>query len=334
MRARLFAAAAITLGLAQTSASAEPLKIRIAYSSTTGQLTMLMTQVPRELLQHWGKTYVVEPMFIQGSGPMLTAVAARETDFANYSYQSFVNGVLEAKIDMRIIEEALSDKPPNHGTAYWVAKDSGINRVEDLKGKTLGINARGSTNEAALRKMLSDHGLTDGKDYQIVEARFDALWPTLQTGRVDLAFLTIPFDLIAEKTGKYKPLFQMRDALGPTQTVVLGGLTEFVSKNRAALVDFLQDELIARRWLYDPKNRAQMLDIVAKLTKRPADQFSDWIFTAADNYRDPNGEVDPAILQRNIDDLYKLGITKGTLDVKTYLDMSLVKEAAKRIVVN
>jgi NitT/TauT family transport system substrate-binding protein len=313
------------------TAGAEPLKIRIAYSSTTGQLTMLMTQVPRDLLRHWGKSYVVEPMFIQGSGPMLTAVAAKEADFANYSYQSFVNGVLEAKIDMRIIEEALSDKPPNHATSYWVAKDSGINRVEDLKGKTAGINARGSTNEAALRKMLSDHGLTDGKDYQIVEARFDALWPTLQSGRVDLAFLTIPFDLIAEKTGKYKPLFAMRDALGPTQTVVLGGLTEFVTKNRAALVDFLQDELIARRWLFDPKNRPQMLDVVAKMTKRPAEQFSDWIFTKADNYRDPNGEVDSATLQRNVDDLYKLGITKGTLDVKTYLDMSLIKEAGKRL---
>src|SRR6185369_6132691 len=78
MRARLLVAAvAIALGLAQAPASAEPLKIRIAYSSTTGQLTMLMTQVPRELLQHWGKSYVVEPMFIQGSGPMLTAVAAK-----------------------------------------------------------------------------------------------------------------------------------------------------------------------------------------------------------------------------------------------------------------
>ena len=325
--------AVLFLALAQ-GVRAEPVKIRIAYSSTTGQLTMLMTQVPRALLRHWGSSYVVEPMFIQGSGPMLTAVAAKEADFANYSYQSFVNGVIEAKLDMRIIEEALSDKPPNHGTAYWVAKDSGINRVEDLKGKTVGINARGSTNEAAMRKMLSDHGLTDGKDYQIVEARFDALWPTLQSGRVDLAFLTIPFDLIAEKTGKYKPLFQMRDALGPTQTVVLGGLTEFVVKNRAALVDFLEDELIARRWLYDPKNRTQMLDIVAKMTKRPAETFSEWIFTQADNYRDLNGEVDAATLQRNVDDLYKLGITKGSIDVKTYLDMSLAREAAKRIVTN
>jgi NitT/TauT family transport system substrate-binding protein len=232
---------------------------------------------------------------------------------------------------MRIIEEALSDKPPNNATSYWVAKDSGINRVEDLKGKTLGINARGSTNEAALRKMMSDHGLTDGKDYQIVEARFDALWPALQAGRVDLAFLVLPFNFIAQKTDKFKPLFAMRDALGPTQTVVLGGLAEFVAKNRAALVDFLEDELIARRWLYDPKNRAQMLDIVAGMTKRPAATFSDWIFTEKDNYRDLNGEVDPATLQKNVDDLYKLGITKGTLDMKKYSDMSLVKEASKRL---
>jgi NitT/TauT family transport system substrate-binding protein len=215
-----------------------------------------------------------------------------------------------------------------------VGAESGINRVEDLKGKTVGINARGSTNEAAMRKMLADHGLADGKDYQIVEARFDALWPALQAGRLDMAFLVLPFNFAAERTGKFKPLFRMRDSLGPTQTVVLGGLAEFVAKNRAALVDFLEDELRARRWLYDPKNRAQMLEIVAKMTKRPAETFAHWIFTEKDNYRDTNGEVDLATLQRNVDDLHKLGITKGTMDMRKYLDMSLAREAAKRIVMN
>jgi NitT/TauT family transport system substrate-binding protein len=320
--------------LALDPAAAEPTKIRIAYSSLTGQLTALMPHMPKEVLTHWGRSYVVEPIFIQGSGPMLTAVAAKEADFANYSYQSFVNGIVEAKIDMRIIEEALSDKPPNYATGYWVNADSTIRKIEDLRGKTVGINARGSTNEAAMRKMLSEHGLTDGKDYQIVEARFDALMPTLKSKRVDLAFLVLPFGLIAEKSGEFRKLFAMRDSLGTTQTVVLGGLSEFVAKNRPALVDFLEDELRMRRWLYDERNRPAMLEIVTRLTKQPAERFADWIFTRNDLYRDINGEVDPVVLQRNVDDLQKLGLTKDTIDVAKHLDMSLVKEAAKRIAAN
>ena len=323
--------AAAFWALATGAASAEPVKIRIAYSSVSGQLTAFMSHMPKEVIRHWGKSYVVEPMFIQGSGPMLTAVAAKEADFANYSYQSFVNGIVEAKLDMRIIEDSLSDKAPNHANSYYVNADSPIRRIEDLKGKTAAINARGSTNEAALRKMLADHGLADGKDYQIVEARFDALLPTLRSKRVDLAFLTLPFDLIAERKGEVRKLFAMRDALGPTQTVVIGGLTEFITKNRAALVDYLEDELRMRRFVYDPKNRAQALAIVSAVARQPVENFESWMFTVRDNYRDPNGEVDPAILQKNVDDLHKLGLTKGTFDVAKYLDMSLAREAVKRI---
>ena len=320
-------AALVSISLAR----AEPTKIRIAYSSLTGQLTAQMPHMPKEVLRNWGKTYVMEPVFIRGSGPMLTAVAAKEVDFANYGFQSFINGVVEAKLDMMVIEDSLSDKPPYYETGYWVHADSDIRRVEDLKGKVVGVNARGSTNEAALRKMLNDHGLKDGQDYQLVEARFDALLPTLQARRVDLAFLVLPFGLIAEDSGKYRRLFTMRDSLGPAQTVLIGGLAEFVTKNRAALVDYLEDELRMRRWLYDPKNRPEMLAILAKLTKQPAERFADWVFTKRDNYRDINGLVDPKVLQQNVDDLHKLGLTKGTFDVSKHLDMSLVKEAATRI---
>jgi NitT/TauT family transport system substrate-binding protein len=128
-----------------------------------------------------------------------------------------------------------------------------------------------------------------------------------------------------------RKLFAMRDALGPTQTVVIGGLTEFVTKNRAALVDYLEDELRMRRFMYDKKNRTQALAIVSSVARQPVENFESWMFTELDNYRDPNGEVDPAILQRNVDDLHRLGLTKGSFDVAKYLDLSLVREAAKRI---
>jgi sulfonate transport system substrate-binding protein len=265
---------------------------------------------------------------------MLTAVAAKEVDFANYSYQSFVNGIVEAQLDMRIIEDSLSDKPPNHANAYYVSVDSPIRRIEDMKGKVAGINARGSTNEAALRKMMAEHGLKDGADYQIVEARFDALLPALRAKRVDLAFITLPFNLIAEKNNEVRKLFVMRDALGPTQTVVIGGLAEFVAKNRAALVDYLEDELRMRRFLYAPQNRDKALTLVASVARQPVENFAEWMFTLKDNYRDLNGEVDPAILQKNVNDLHRLGLTKGTIDVSKYLDLSLVREAAKRITAN
>jgi NitT/TauT family transport system substrate-binding protein len=323
--------AAVFAALAIAPAQAEPLKIRNAYSSVPGQLVALMPQMPKEVIRNWGKSYVMEPVFIQGSGPMLQALAAKEVDFVNYGYQSFINGVVEAKLDLRAVADVLSDKPPNHATAYWVAKDSGINRIEDLRGKKLGINARGSTNEAALRKMLGDHGLVDGKDYQIVEARFPALLPALKSKRVDLAFLVLPFNRMAQQSGEFKPLFTMREALGPAQTVILGALGEFVDKNRPALTDYFEDELRMRRFLYDPRNRTQALEIASAVAKQPVATFAEWLFTTADNYRDMSGEIDAALLQKNVNDLHRLGITRGTFDVGKYVDLSLVRAAAARL---
>jgi len=317
------------LTAATGAASAEPLKIRIAWSSAPGQVQPLMQHMPKEVIPHWGKTYVVDAIFMQGSGPMLTGLAAKEVDFVDYSYQSFANGVVEAKLDMRLVSDSLSDKPPYRTSGYWYHPDSGIRSVDDLRGRTLAINARGSTNEAGLRKMMSDHGMADGKDYQIVEMRFDALLSALRSRRADLGFLVLPLDMIAEREG-FKRLFTMRDALGPAQTVVVGALAEFVAKNRAALVDYYEDDLRMRRWLYDPKNRTEMLEIVSKVTKRSAADLA-WSFTKDDNHRDPGGEIDAVLLQKNVDDLSRLGLIKGTFDVTKYLDLSIVREAAARL---
>jgi ABC-type nitrate/sulfonate/bicarbonate transport system substrate-binding protein len=70
---------------------------------------------------------------------------------------------------------------------------------------------------------------------------------------------------------------------------------------------------------------------VAAFTKLQPERFSSWVFTNTDYYRDPKGQVDVAALQRNVDVQHDLGFLKNPLDVKPYVDMSLVDEAAKRL---
>ena len=48
-------------------------------------------------------------------------------------------------------------------------KDSGINKVEDLKGKVVGTNAGGSAIDVAMRAMLKKHGLEANRDYTMLE---------------------------------------------------------------------------------------------------------------------------------------------------------------------
>jgi NitT/TauT family transport system substrate-binding protein len=104
----------------------------------------------------------------------------------------------------------------------------------------------------------------------------------------------------------------------------------FIDKNRAALVDFMEDVLRIERWYLDPKNHDEVAKIASGFLKVPPERFG-WLFTKQDYYRDPNGLPDLAALQRNVDTTVELGFLKSSFDVKKFADLSIVEEAAKRL---
>lgn len=321
---------AIVLAALQAApAGAEPTKIRISWSTTPTHLAPIIP-LKTELYKHWGKSYVVEPMRMQGSGPMLTALAAGESELTGFSYQAFALAVINAKLDVRVIADVITSKEPHRDNAFWARKGE-ITKITDLKGKRLAVNARGSGVDAALRKMLLDHGLKDGEDYQVVEVNFAAMFAALDSKRVDMGFLVQPFDMRAERSGKYDRVFSLRDAMGPQQTVVFAGRDSWLQKNRAAVIDFMEDYLRLVRWLHDPKNRVEAAGLIAKVTRIDPKEYEEWVFSREDYFRSLDGEVDIATLQRNIDDLHKYNVLPATFDVKPYVDMSIVGEAAKRL---
>jgi NitT/TauT family transport system substrate-binding protein len=329
MKRSVWALAALAAALA-TPAVGEPVKLRISWATTPAQITPMLPEIPKEAYRHWGKSYVVEPVFMQGNGTILPALQVNEIEIAGYSYQSYAISVFGANLDIKAFASVFASKPGYADSGYWV-KASRIRSYDDLKGKTIAVNSRGSTADASLHKRLSDHGLKDGRDYQLVEVRFPAMLPTLEADKVAMAFLTLPFSLTASKNPEYRQMFSLMDALGPNETVIYAAKTEFIAKNRAALVDFLEDNIRARKWLYDPSNREDAIRLVAKVTKQPEQNFREWVFTTKDSYRAPDAAFDPKLLQKNIDDLKSLGVTDKTFDVSQKTDTSLIAEAKKRV---
>src|SRR5262245_10740960 len=101
---------AVIFGL---GAAAEPLKIRADWAVAPGQFAPIIPTFPQyapDVFRHYGKSYVVEPMRLQGGGATLTALAANETDLSTLSPQSLVMGVVEAKLDLRVIGQQISSE--------------------------------------------------------------------------------------------------------------------------------------------------------------------------------------------------------------------------------
>jgi sulfonate transport system substrate-binding protein len=312
--------------------TAEPLKLRIGWLLVPAEITPILFPAPG-IAKHLGTSYVIESQRFQGSSMLTTAIAADELDIAPFGYSSFALALENARLnDLKIIADEVRDGAAGHFTTqFMVKKDSPIRTVEDLKGKVIATNAIGSIGDMATRFMLRKHGLNDAKDVTFVEAALPNMNTMLVEGKADLIPSVLPFYLDPGLQKSARTLFTGLDALGPAEISMLTASDGFVRKNRAALVDFLEDYFLALHWYNDPANHDAVVNAVAKFTTLPPERFSSWVFTSRDYYRDPFGKVDLDALQNNVDVQQELGFLNNRINVKPYVDMSLVDEAARRI---
>jgi NitT/TauT family transport system substrate-binding protein len=178
--------------------------------------------------------------------------------------------------------------------------------------------------------MLRKHGLEDKRDYTVIEAPFPTMRAMLAEKKVDLIPGVLPFSLDPELRKIARPLFVQRDAIGETEMIVWAVRKPFIDKNRAAMVDFMEDSLRIVRWYLDPKNHKDIAEIASRVTKQPPERFG-WLFTDKDYYRDPNMLPDLKALQKNLDMTTELGFVKAKVDVNAHVDLSIVQDAAKRL---
>jgi sulfonate transport system substrate-binding protein len=314
------------------AAHAEPLKLRVGWLLVPAEITPILFPAPG-IARHSGTSYVIEPVRYQGSSLLTQALAAGELDIAPFGYSSFALAVENAHLNgLRIIADEDRDGEAGHFTTqFMVRNDGGIARVEDLKGKALATNAVGSIADMAMRFMLKKHGLDPAKDVSITEVALPNMNAVLAERKADLIASVLPFYLDPSLQASAHTLFTGLDAIGPAEISMLTASDTFLAKNRAAVVDFLEDYLRSLKWYEDPANRDAALKAVSDFTKIPAERFSAWAFTPKDYYRDPDAKVDVAALQRNVDVQRELGYLDRPLDVRPFVDMSLVEEAAKRL---
>jgi NitT/TauT family transport system substrate-binding protein len=322
--------------LASSMVHAEPVKIRIAWVVPVANWPSILFEKPG-LAQHMGKSYVLEAVRFQGTPPMITALANNELEIADLAFSSFALAVQNAGMDdLRIIADEFQDGVNGYYTdEFFVLKDSPIKSVKDLKGKVIATNAAGSAVDIVARSMLRKNKLDDKKDVTIVEAAFPNMKAMLGEKKVDLIPGVIPFSLDPQLRSMTRVLFTQKDAVGRTQMIIWAAREDFLKKNRAAMVDFMEDALRAVRWWVDPKNHKEAVEIAARVSKRPAEAFDKWLFVKAgqngDYYRDPNLLPNLDALQANIKLQQELGFLKTNIDVRKHADLSIAREAAKRL---
>jgi sulfonate transport system substrate-binding protein len=312
-------------------ARAEPVTIKVGWVLMTSSSVPLSLE-KKELLHHYGQSYVIEPVSIRATSAMVTALATGDVNVGTLAYSSIAFAIQNAKLnDLRIISDVSQNRAQDPFTTHFmVLKDGPVKTVEDMKGRVGASLAAGSAVDISMRAMLRRHGLNDRKDLTIIEASFPNMKAMLLQKKADLVAVIPPYTEDPEMKANATTLFTQKDSMGPIQLIMWVGRSDFIAKNRAAMVDFMEDSLRVTRYFTDPAHHDEVIDLAVKGLKQPREQV-DMLWTKNDSYRDPNGMPDLMALQRNIDTQKEIGLIEQSIKVVDYADLSVVKEAAARL---
>ncbi len=147
-----------------------------------------------------------------------------------------------------------------------------VKTFDELRGKTLTVDAMTTGFAFVLREMLHRHGLSES------DVRFEKAGGTgnrfrdLMAGKHDGTLLRTPFDLLARDRGFH--VLETGAGVGPYLGTVGMVRRSWARGNEAALVGFLRAYHRGLEWLFDPANRPAAEALLAANIKGMKPEFA------------------------------------------------------------
>ncbi len=208
-----------------------------------------------------------------------------------------------------------------------------IKSFADVKGKAVGVDAATTGFAFIMYKMLAMNGVKM-EDYRIEKLggtpnRVKAL----MEGKIVATMVSSPSEVLPESKG-YRRLADTTKMFGAYQTSVGATRRAWAKDNKERLVGFIRAYVEAIDWLYDPKNKAEALEIYMKHLKdtpREAAEQSYKVMLSGNEGFQKKAKID----LRGARTVLKLRSEyakpqKDLKDPRKYIDETYYREAVKR----
>ena len=318
------AAAPLALGCALAvfggANAAEPPTIRMGWSVPAQTQHYVMMKRPA-LLKHQGKDYKIDWVNFPGSVAIIQAIASKNLDAGGISIVPVARTIEQKAANLKIVADVMSEQKNGFQTTWVTLESTGIKTVADLKGKTMGVASYGSTTDLLGRAILRKNGIDPDRDVKRVEVPFPVIESALRKGDIVAGEMAQPFFANARTRGGIRVLFTAQEILPVLPLLVEVFTAEFIAQHPDAVKAFLDDYVTALDYARDPKNRDEVIKVVAEVTKLPQPVLASFLLTPQDYWMDPNALPDVDAIQKTFDFLKESGLLKTQLDAKAVVDL-------------
>jgi ABC-type nitrate/sulfonate/bicarbonate transport system substrate-binding protein len=197
---------------------------------------------------------------------------------------------------------------------YDLLAKSSIKSLKELKGKTISLGGAKDITRIFVERMLIPNGVKPGEFDMVYAGATSARFAALQSGAVDAAILTSPFNFYAAAAG-FTNLGSVTDYAAD---LPFSGSTvnrAWASANKATAEKFLAAYTKSIAWFQDPANRAEAVKIMIAVSKLPAgDVEKSYDLLRNGNFFEVSGRVSMAKIGKLLDALRELGDIEGSFD--------------------
>jgi NitT/TauT family transport system substrate-binding protein len=212
---------------------------------------------------------------------------------------------------------------------YKVMARKGINKVDDLKGKTGHVGAPfGTIPDVALRFALNHLKIDPEKDVKLVQhsgADPASILAAMDKGDVQFGILAPPFDLIAERRG-YEMLLALPGLGIPWQQNGEILPASYLKANRDNVVRFMRATAEASKFFFEQKEKTieDMLDFLG----RPRDEV-EYAYNQFKRWADKNPRPRIETVKTTLEAIKKTTPKAATANAAAFIDTSIVDQLVK-----
>ena len=304
--------------LATASLAAGQEKLRLAWAGFSPTNSPVWVIEDRKLLQKQGVT--PEIISINASPTVLQALLANEIEAASISVTTLTSSRLAGADTVMIL--GVVPTFVDH-----IVSLSNITAVEQLKGKTAGVNRLGSTSDLGLRLALKKLGIDPEKDVKIIPTGGTAeRFAALSKGITQFTIIPEPFLTQAEKLG-FRNLFNISDLKIPFWWNGILSRESIIKTQRPLLSKLVRAMVEAIHIIKTDKEYAKTI-----FKKNLGINDPEGLERAYKDYSNAFPEFpypNPEGVKTMLDDLAPKNPKAASADPKTYVDMSFVAELDK-----